>query len=212
MYEDEEAIFYYVTVYNEDYMMQEMPKGTEEGIRRGMYKVSSKDVAKAAARVQLFGSGPILRHVLEAQATLAEKYNIASDVWSVTSYKELRRDALDVERWNLLHPTEKPKVSYIEKQLAGAEGPFVASSDYMRLVSEQIRPWVPGNYVVLGTDGFGRSETRPDLRRHFEVDANHVAFAALSALVRDGKLDRKVIKQATKDLQIDPEKLNPMHA
>ncbi|HVW02657.1 MAG TPA: pyruvate dehydrogenase (acetyl-transferring), homodimeric type, partial [Planctomycetaceae bacterium] len=212
MYEDEEAIFYYVTVYNEDYMMQEMPKGAEEGIRKGMYKVSSKDVAKAAARVQLFGSGPILRHVLEAQATLAEKYNIASDVWSVTSYKELRRDALDVERWNLLHPTEKPKVSYIEKQLAGAEGPFVASSDYMRLVSEQIRPWVPGNYVVLGTDGFGRSETRPDLRRHFEVDANHVAFAALSALVRDGKLDRKVIKQATKDLQIDPEKLNPMHA
>src|SRR5262249_18531092 len=145
-------------------------------------------------------------HVLEAQDILAKKYGIASDVWSVTSYNELRRDGLAVERWNLLHPGSSPRTCYVQQQLEGQSGPFVAASDYMRLVSEQIAPWVPGPFVTLGTDGFGRSESRESLRRHFEVDAPHVAFATLSALLRSGKLDRKLVQKAAKELKIDPEK------
>jgi pyruvate dehydrogenase E1 component len=214
MYQDEEAVFYYITVYNDAYEMRGMPEGegVAEGIRKGMYRLTSRDVPNSPARPQLFGSGPILRHVVKAQEILAEKYGIASDVWSVTSYTELRREGLDVDRWNMLHPAETPRQSFVAQQLAGQAGPFIASSDYMKLVGEQIAPWVPGDYRVLGTDGFGRSESREDLRRHFEVDAPHVVFATLGALVKAGKLDRKVIPQAIEDLKIDPEKLNPMHA
>jgi pyruvate dehydrogenase E1 component len=214
MYEDEESIFYYLTLYNDAYEMRGMPEGegVVEGIRKGMYRFSSRDVPNSPARPQLFGSGPILRHVVMAQDILAEKYGIASDVWSVTSYTELRREGLDVDRWNMLHPTETPRQAFVAQQLAGQAGPFVASSDYMKLVAEQIAPWVPGEYLVLGTDGFGRSESREDLRRHFEVDAAHVVFATLGALLREGKIDKQVVEQARGDLGIDPEKLNPMHA
>jgi len=214
MYVDEEPIFYYLTVYNEAYDMPEMPEGEHiaEGIRRGMYKFKSRDVQNSTVRPQLFGSGPLLRHAVQAQEILADQFGIASDVWSVTSYKELRRDALAVERWNLLHPTEEPRKSFIEQQLAGLEGPFVAASDYMKLVAEQVAHWIPGEFVPLGTDGFGRSESREMLRRHFEVDAAHIAFATLSTLHRQGKLDAKVIEKARADLNIDPEKPDPASA
>jgi pyruvate dehydrogenase E1 component len=192
--------------------MPAMPAGAAEGILKGMYKVSSREVTNAAARVQLLGSGPILRLVLEAQETLAAEYKIASDVWSVTSYKELRREALEVERWNRLHPTEKPRTCYVEKMFDGCPGPFVAASDYMQLVPEQIARWVPGRLVTLGTDGFGRSDTREELRRHFEVDAAHITFATLSTLARQGDVDQKTIQKAVQSLGIDPEAADPVRA
>lgn len=212
MYGEGESIFYYLTLYNEDHAMPAMPEGAQEGILKGMYRVSSKKVAKAKNRVQLFGSGPILLQALKAQEILADDYGISSDVWSVTSYKELRREALEVERWNLLHPTEKPKTCYIQEVLADCEGPFISVSDNMRLVAEQIAPWVPGKFVALGTDGFGRSETREALRNHYEIDAAHVAFATISTLVREDKLDKKVAQKAAKALQIDTEKVHPVRA
>ncbi len=212
MFVENESIFYYLTLYNEDYAMPAMPAGAAEGILKGMYQVSSRDVSKAKARAQLLGSGPILRQVLAAQDILADEYKIASDVWSITSYKELRREALEVERWNLLHPTHHPRTCYVEDMLSGCEGPFVAASDYMHLVPEQIAKWVPGRLVTLGTDGFGRSDTREELRRHFEIDAAHIAFATLSTLAREGKIDKKTIQKAAKSLDIDAEKINPVRA
>ena len=212
MYVENESIFYYISVYNEGYAMPPMPEGAEDGILKGMYKVASRDVPKAKSRVQLLGSGPILKEALKAQEILATEYGIASDAWSVTSYKELRREALEVERWNLLHPTEKPKTCYVQDALAGAKGPFIAVSDNMHLVAEQIGKWVPGEYITLGTDGFGRSESREALRRHFEIDTPHIVFAALSALSRDGQVDKKVLQKAVKSLGIDPEKINPVEA
>lgn len=216
MYQEDEAVFYYITTYNDDYEQVPMPQGEGviEGIRKGMYKFSSKDVAgsKVAARPQLFGSGPILRHVVKAQEVLAEKYGVSTDVWSVTSYKELRREGLEAERWNLLHPDQPAKTCFVQDILAKEAGPFIASSDYMRLVPEQIAQWIPGRYIILGTDGFGRSDSREALRRHFEVDTEHVVYATLVSLLRDGKIDAGIVKQAAKDLNIDPEKLNPLTA
>lgn len=211
MYAEGESVFYYITLYNEDYAMPAMPAGAAEGILKGMYRIASHDVSRAKARVQLLGSGPILRQVLAAQELLA-KYKIASDAWSVTSYKELRREALEVERWNLLHPTQKAKTCYVEDQLADCDGPVIAASDYMHMVPEQIAKWVPGRLVTLGTDGFGRSDSREELRRHFEVDAQHIAFAAISTLARDGKVDKKTVSKAAKDLEIDSDKLDPVRA
>lgn len=212
MFVENESVFYYLTLYNEDYAMPAMPAGAVEGILKGMYKIASREVAKPKARAQLLGSGPILRQVLAAQEILADEYKIASDVWSVTSYKELRREALEVERWNLLHPTQKPRTCYIEDMLADCEGPFVAASDYMHLVPEQIAKWVPGRLVTLGTDGFGRSDGREELRRHFEIDAAHIAFATLSTLARQGNIDKKTVQKAAKSLDIDSEKINPVRA
>jgi pyruvate dehydrogenase E1 component len=215
MYREQEVVMYYLTLYNETYPMPKMPEDvTAEGIVRGMYRLSSVDGDGAAARgrVQLFGSGPILRETLSAQKTLAERYGIGSDVWSVTSYKELRRDALAADRWNLLHPGETPRRSYLEQVMDGVTGPFVAASDYMRLVCEQIARWVPGRMVVLGTDGFGRSDTREALRRHFEVDAAHITWAALVALADEGTIDRGVLAKATGDLGIDPDRTDPISA
>ncbi|HTI49999.1 MAG TPA: hypothetical protein VL475_03570 [Planctomycetaceae bacterium] len=212
MYVENESIFYYITVYNEDYPMPAMPAGAAEGILKGMYKVAGRDVPKSKARAQLLGSGPLLNEVLKAQEILAADYGVASDAWSVTSYKELRREALEVERWNLLHPAEKPKTCYVEEVLAGAKGPFIAVSDNMHLVAEQIAKWVPGRLVTLGTDGFGRSETREALRRHFEIDTAHIVFATLSTLARDGLVDKKIVQKAAKALNIDPEKINPVRA
>lgn len=211
MYQEQESIFYYITLYNENYDMRPLPEGVDvaEGVRRGMYKLQSRDVAKSPGRPQLMGSGPLLRHALMAQELLADKFGIASDVWSVTSYKELRRDAMETDRWNLLHPTEPKKASYVERQFANVKGPFIAVSDYMRLLPEHIGRWIPGEFIPLGTDGFGRSESRESLRRHFEVDAPHVAFAALSALARQGVVDKKVIAQAIETLKIDPAQADP---
>jgi pyruvate dehydrogenase E1 component len=165
-------------------------------------------VAKPKARVQLLGSGPILTEALQAQKILAEKYSVAADLWSVTSYNELRREALKIERWNRLHPAEPAKVPYVQEVLGGTEGPIIAASDYMKAVQDQIAPWLPGRFLALGTDGFGRSENRDYLRRHFEVNAVSIAGAALSKLARDGKFDAKKAAKALVDLGIDTEKID----
>lgn len=204
MYEKKEDIFYYLTVYNENYAQPAMPEGVEQGILSGMYKV--KAALKDKAAVQLFGSGPILNEALRAQEILNEKFGVQADVWSVTSFNELRRDALSCERWNRLHPNEPPKTPYVLQALAGHEGPIVAATDYMKIFVDGLAPWLGGRLVSLGTDGYGRSENRAYLRRHFEVDAESIAIAALSALARDGKLSRDVVAQAIVTLGIDPEK------
>ena len=165
MYHLREDAMYYITIENENYPMPAMPKGVEEGIIEGIYKLSSLNAGSRKPKIQLFGSGAILRETLRAQQLLAEKYDISSDVWSVTSYKELRRGAQSAERWNFLHPGKKPRKSYLEKTLKGEKGPFLAASDYVQAVPELIARWVPGGLTVLGTDGFGRSDTREALRR-----------------------------------------------
>ncbi|PQO25022.1 pyruvate dehydrogenase (acetyl-transferring), homodimeric type [Blastopirellula marina] len=212
LYEQGETAIYYITVGNENYVMPEMPAGAEEGIIRGIYKLKTQEADKPRAKVQLMGSGTITRCVLDAAQILAEKYNIASDVWGVTSYTELRRDAQSCERWNMFHPTEEPKKSYIETVMDGVEGPFISASDNVRAWGEQIRPYLPGNMVALGTDGMGRSETREALRRHFEVDAESVVIATLYELARTGKIERTEVAQAIKDLNFDAEKPNPYFA
>lgn len=212
MYEEGEECLYYITAENEAYVQPEIPEGCEEGIIKGMYKFNSREVDGAKARVQLFGSGAILNSALKAQEILAEKYNIASDVWSVTSYTLLRRDAHSVERWNRLHPTETPRKSYLEEVLEGVEGPFISASDYVRALGEQLTPWIPGDYYVLGTDGMGRSETREALRRHFEVDAESITIAALGRLAKAGTFEAADVAQAIKDLDYDPDKVDPYFA
>ncbi|EAQ77517.1 pyruvate dehydrogenase (acetyl-transferring), homodimeric type [Blastopirellula marina] len=212
MYVDGETAIYYITVGNENYQMPAMPAGAEEGIVRGIYKFNSLDSAKGKTRVQLFGSGPILRCVLDAQQILADKYNISSDVWSVTSYTELRRDAHACQRWNMLHPLETPRKSYLEEVMEGVQGPFIASSDNVRALPEQIRDYLPGALFALGTDGMGRSETREALRRHFEIDSASVVIATLYQLFREGKVDAKKVAKAIKDLDYNPEKVDPYFA
>jgi pyruvate dehydrogenase E1 component len=212
LYQEQETAIYYLAAENENYVMPEMPPGAEEGIMKGMYPLRDRQVADSEHQVQLFGSGAILRSVLEAQEILAEQFGVASTVWSVTSYGELRRDALAVTRWNMLHPAETPRQSYLEKVLADLPGPFVAASDYVRAVPEQIMRWVPGDYFVLGTDGMGRSETRQVLRRHFEVDAQCVAVAVLYRLQAHGQLSGEKVAQAIQQLGIDPEKIDPVVA
>jgi pyruvate dehydrogenase E1 component len=176
-----------------------------------MYRVSTVN-AEGQERVQLFGSGAILREALRAQAILSEKYQIGSDVWSVTSYTQLRRDAQECERWNMLNPNESPRVPYVVEMLAGTEGPCVAASDYVRALAEQIGPWVPGGLFALGTDGMGRSESRPALRRHFEVDAECITLAALYQLKKLGKCDGQCVAKAVKELGIDPAKRSALYA
>jgi pyruvate dehydrogenase E1 component len=213
MFAENESILYYLTVYNEQYVQPEMPAGAAEGILRGMYRLSSVDGKRPIThRPQLFGSGPILQEVLQAQQILAERYGVGSDAWSVTSYTELARDAVAATRWNRLHPREEPRRSYLEKQLAGHDGPFISASDNVRLVADQIREWVPGTYVALGTDGFGRSDTREALRRHFEVDAECTVYATLAALSRHRQFDRDRLPEVIRELSIDPEKVNPLIA
>jgi pyruvate dehydrogenase E1 component len=217
MYEAGESIFYYITLGNEPYQMPAMPQGSEEGILRGMYRLrslSSRTNGKNGTnlKVHLLGSGSILRETLKAQEILADRYHVVSDVWSVTSYKELRREALDVERWNMLHPGQEPRISYVEKLLAKEQGPFIAATDYMKSLPEMITRWVPGGICALGTDGFGRSENRTSLRRFFEVDAPCIVLAALSQLSKRGQVKPEMIQRAIKDLEIDPEKANPMNS
>jgi len=210
MYAEQENVFYYVTVMNENYVHPAMPKGAEAGIIRGIYPFS-KGSPRKKKRVQLLGSGAILREVIAAAGLLEEDWKIAADVWSVTSFTELARDAQDVERWNRLHPMEKPRSAYVGEQLGGTSGPIVAATDYMRLYAEQLRPSLEGRtYRVLGTDGFGRSDTREKLRRFFEVNRYHVAVAALKALADEGTVDANLVAQAIKAYGIDPEKPNPV--
>lgn len=210
MYELQENVFYYITVMNENYAMPQMPEGAKEGIIKGMYKLKPAELKNAKLKAHLFGSGTILNEVVKAQKVL-EKYGVAADVWSVTSYKELRRDALDCERWNLLHPAEEQKVPYVTSLFdAKDDAVFVASSDYVKLLPDSIEKWLPKRLVSLGTDGFGRSEGRKELRDFFEVDARYVAIAALFALVKEGKIKPAVVAKAIKELEVDPEKLNPM--
>ncbi|WP_298867572.1 pyruvate dehydrogenase (acetyl-transferring), homodimeric type [uncultured Gimesia sp.] len=213
MYHEGEEIFYYLSVYNENYEMAHMPEGDHvvEGIIKGIYKFRAQDVEKTtiSLRPQLFGSGPILREVLRAQEILAEKFNIASDVWSVTSYSELARNIKDVERHNRLNPDAEPQKSYLESIFENEQGPFIASSDNIKLVADQIREGISGNYCVLGTDGFGRSETRESLRRHFEIDAENIVVATLVSLAEEGQFDKKQLPAIIKELGIDSEKVNP---
>ena len=211
MYENKENIFYYLTVMNENYPMPAMPEGAKEGILKGMYKLKPSTLQNAKAKAHLFGSGTIINEVMKAQEILETKYNVSADVWSVTSYKELRRDGLDCERWNMLHPSEKPKVPYITSLFdAKDDAVFVASSDYVKTLPDSIAKWLPKELVSLGTDGFGRSEGRKELREFFEVDARFVAVAALYALAKENKIKMSVVTKAIKELGIDPEKLNPM--
>ncbi len=210
MYENAEDVFYYITMYNEDYAMPAMPEGSAEGILRGLYKFRA--AAKGEAVVQLFGSGPILNEVLKAQEILSSKYKIEADVWSVTSYTELRREALAVERWNRLHPAEALKKSYLETTLEGTKGPIIAASDYMKSIPDMLSPWLPTRLVSLGTDGFGRSDNREYLRRHFEVSAEAIAGATLSKLVREGKVKPKVAQKALAELGLDTEAADPAKA
>ncbi len=215
MYADGENIFYYISVYNEAYEMPSMPKGdhVQEGILKGMYRISSTDSGDGQQkRPQLFGSGTILPEVLRAQQLMQEKYGIGTDVWSVTSYSELCRDAMATSRWNALHPDGDGRVSYLESSLDGIDGPFISASDNVRLVADQIRQWIPGRYQVLGTDGFGRSDTRETLRRHFEIDAECTVFATLSALADEGQYDRQQLPGVLRDLGIDADKIDPRTA
>ena len=210
MYKDGENIFYYITVMNEQYAMPAMPGDVKEGILNGMYRFRASENKKSKLRAQLFGSGAILREVLQAQEMLETKYGVAADVWSVTSYKQLYVDGNETDRWNRLHPGEKQRVPYIASALGDAPGVLVAASDYLKTLPNMISKWLPRRLASLGTDGFGRSEGRASLREFFEVDARFITLAALHELYIDGKIDRKLIDQAIKDLGIDPEKLNPV--
>ena len=211
MYQDNEDVFYYITVCNENYPMPAIPQGVEDGIINGLYKFKPSQVKKKL-KVHLFGSGTILREALKAQEILEANYDISVDVWSATSYKRLRNDTIMAQRWNMLHPDQPEKKSYLQTILENEEGTFVAVSDNMKIVSDQICPWVPGGLFSLGTDGFGRSETRENLRRFFEVDAACTVIGTLYTLSQKGLIDKKVVADAIKSLNVDPEKTYPILA
>ena len=208
MYEEKQRLFYYITVMNENYVHPAKPEGCDQGIVKGMYRVKASE-GKSAQRVRLLGSGTILREVITASELLAEKYAIDSEVWSVTSFNELRRDGLDVERWNMLHPDKPPRQSYVDECLGGDDAPVIASSDYIRSVADQIRPFVSADYRVLGTDGFGRSDTRKKLRSFFEVDYRYVTLAALSSLAERQIIPARNVAEAIVQLDIEPDAPNP---
>jgi len=212
MYQEGEDRFYYLTVYNENYVQPPMPEGegVREGILRGIYKYRA--AANGPAQAQLFGSGPILNEALRAQQILAERYQVATDVWSVPSYNELRREGLEVDRWNRLHPTEAPRSPYIANIMASEPGPIIASSDYMKSVPDQLSPWLGARLHTLGTDGFGRSDNREYLRRFFEISAEAIAQATLSALAREGAVDAHRAAAAIAELGFDAEKRDPSRA
>jgi pyruvate dehydrogenase E1 component len=205
MYQLGEDCYYYITMYNEDYINPAMPEaeGVREGILRGIYKFKASE--NGPAKAQLFGSGPILNEAIKAQAILAEKYNIPTDVWSVTSYNELRRDCLDVERYNRLHPAAKERKPYIVEALGDAPGPIIAASDYMKSLPDTLSPWLGARLSSLGTDGFGRSDNREHLRRHFEVDAASIVAATLSKLAREGVIKPKLAEKAFAELGLPTE-------
>ena len=211
MYVDQESIFYYLTVTNEPLPMPAMPEGKDvkEGILKGIYKFRTSTKKDAKLRAQLFGSGTIMYEVLKAQQILEEKYGVAADLWSVTSYKQLYRDGNDCDRWNMLHPGETPHVPFVTQALKDAPGVLVAASDYVKMLPESISQWLPRPLMSLGTDGFGRSESRVALRDFFEVDAKHIVLTTLTALLREKQIKLDVLQKAVKDLGIDSEKANP---
>jgi pyruvate dehydrogenase E1 component len=211
MYVDDEAELYYLTVCNEPYPMPAMPAGVEEGILKGLYLYKpAADTGSDRPRADILGSGAILNEALKAQQVLSERYGVSADVWSATSYEGLRRDVLDCERWNLLHPDEPAKVSYVAACLTGREGPVVAASDYLKSLPEGIARWCGRPMKVLGTDGFGRSDSREALRDFFEVDARYIVLATLGGLEDLGKVEKGVAVRARNELGIDVAKANPM--
>ncbi len=218
MYQDDESVFYYITTMNENYIQPDMPKGCEEGIIRGMYLLEDgeskayKVTTKDKLRVRLMGSGTILREVREAAEILRKDYKVSVDVWSTTSMNELARDGQAVERWNMMHPEDEQKLSYVAQCLGDSKDPVIVSTDYMKLYGEQIRSFVPAPYKVLGTDGFGRSDGRQKLRHFFEVDRYYIVLAALTELAKTGSIERSVVSKAMKKMKLDPEKVNPLKA
>jgi pyruvate dehydrogenase E1 component len=208
MYKEQEDVFYYITLMNENYEHPELPGGAEQGILKGMYLLREGE-ASAKPRVQLLGSGTILREVIAGANLLAQDYGISADIWSCPSFTEARREAMDIERWNMLHPEETAKVPWVTQCLGGRPGPVIASTDYIKIYADQIRAWVPGRYRVLGTDGFGRSDYRSKLRSFFEVDRHFVALAALQSLAAEGAVSPATCADAIKRYQIDPERRNP---
>ena len=205
-----EDVFYYVTIYNENWAQPAKPDGVEEGVLRGLYRFRSAEAG--SRRVQILASGPMLLQALKAQQLLAERHEVAADVWSATSFQQLRNDALDAERWNRLHPDAEQRVPYVRQCLDPTEGPIVAATDYLKSLPDMVSRWVDRPFTVLGTDGFGRSDTRDALRQHFEVNAEHIAYAALHGLCLDGKSTPSELRDAIEALAIDPERLNPLYA
>ena len=210
MYDEQENVFYYITVMNENYHQPAMPKGVEDDIVKGLYLF--RQGGRKKKKVQLLGSGTILREVIAAAELLDKDFGVTADIWSATSFNELQRDGAEVERWNRLHPEQKPRECHVARKLAGRAGPFIAATDYVKTFADQIRAWVPGRYVVLGTDGFGRSDTRAQLRKYFEVDRYHVAVAALKALADEGTVPASDVSKAIKLYGIDPAKPHPITA
>jgi pyruvate dehydrogenase E1 component len=208
MYQDGEELFYYLTLYNENMVMPPMPEGVEDGILKGLYRFKA-GVGGRKLKAHLLASGPIIVEALRAQTILAERYGVSADVWSGTNYKLLRNEALRTRHWNMLHPTAPPRKPYVQTLLEKEPGVFVAVSDNVKAVPDQIAPWVPGGLVTLGTDGFGRSDTRPALRRFFEVDAEMTVVATLHALAERGQVGRQLVARAIKDLDVNPEKAHP---
>ena len=209
MYEDKENCFYYVTLMNENYTHPDMPIGCEEGIIKGIYQLAEAQ-SKAKLKVQLLGGGTILREVEAAAEILLNEYKVDADIWSLTSVNELRRNGLTCEHWNLLNPAEPQKVPYVAEVMDGHEGPVICATDYMKSYGEQIRPYIKARYTVLGTDGYGRSDTRAQLRHHFEVDRKFVVIAALKALADDGEIKHDVVTKAMKKFGISADKRDPM--
>jgi len=215
MFQEQENVFYYITSMNENYSHPDMPEGAEEGIIKGLYCLQEGTRPKGkkkAPRAQLLGCGTILREAIAAAELLKGDFGVVADVWSVTSFNELARDGQAVERWNRLHPEDAPRQSYVVQCLQGTEGPVIAATDYMKAFAEKIHAFVPRRYSVLGTDGFGRSDSREALRRHFEVDRYHIAVAALKALADDGEVPVKTVSKAIKKYGINPDKPNPVTA
>ncbi|MEQ1834223.1 MAG: pyruvate dehydrogenase (acetyl-transferring), homodimeric type [Candidatus Eisenbacteria bacterium] len=211
MYEKGEDIFYYLTLFNQDYSMPAKPEGIDEGLLKGLYRYKAS-ASKAKTKAQILGSGPLMLQALRAQDMLAEKWDVAADVWSMTSAQQLRNDALAVERWNRLHPTDKPRVPYVTQALSGAEGPVVVTSDWIKSVNDMPARWIPNRFVALGTDGYGRSDTREALRRHFETDAEHVVVATLHALMQDGKVKPEVVAKAIQEYGLAADIVDPRDA
>ncbi|HEY2524694.1 MAG TPA: pyruvate dehydrogenase (acetyl-transferring), homodimeric type, partial [Candidatus Binataceae bacterium] len=209
MLAEQEDVFYYITLMNENYVHPPMPEGVEDGILKGMYPLINSGANGKVPRVQLLGSGTILREAIAAADLLRDDFGVAADVWSVPSFTQLRRDGIDVERWNMLHPTEPQRLSYVETCLADHPGPVVAATDYIRTFADQIRPYIPRRYRVLGTDGFGRSDYRARLRSFFEIDRYHITIAALHSLADDEEIPASRVAAAIKKYEIDPEKPNP---
>jgi pyruvate dehydrogenase E1 component len=209
MYVEQEDIFYYITVMNEPWTQPSMPEGVREGILKGLYRFRTSEKKDCKLKAQLFGSGAMMLEALKAADILQEKYGVGADVWSITSYKELYKDGNACERWNMLHPEAPQRVPYVAAQLKDAEGVLVAASDYVKALPESISQWMPRPLIALGTDGYGRSESRASLRDFFEVDAKHIVLATLTGLMREGKIAAAEVKKAIADLGINPEKADP---